>query len=55
MMMKKMYLKPAVEVEVMTEGFEILAGSVSEVTSIDSNLDDDDDFNWGGAGHDGPR
>ena len=39
----------------MTEGFEILAGSVSKVTSIDSNLDDDDDFNWGGAGDEDPR
>ena len=54
-MKKRMYLKPAVEVEVMTESFHILAGSVSEVTDVNSNLDDDDDFIWGGAGDEDPR
>ena len=53
--MKKMYLKPAVEVEVMTESVEILAGSVSEVKSVDSNFDYDDDLIWGGAGNDEAR
>ena len=48
--MKKVYMKPAVEVEVMTESIEILAGSVSEVKNVDSNFDDDDDLYWGGEG-----
>ena len=53
--MKKVYMKPAVEVEVMTESVEILAGSVSEVKNVDSNFDDDDDFIWGGAGEEDAR
>ena len=45
-----MYLKPTVEVVVMTESFQILAGSVSEVKEVDSNLLGDDNFIWGGIG-----
>ena len=49
--MKKEYIKPTIQVEVMTESFEILAGSISEVTRVDSNLEDDDDLDGGGAGN----